>query len=193
MPDTILIRDLRDDDSVSEITALLHAAYAGLAALGFRYVATYQDDDVTRRRLARGFPLVVEREGRMIATVTLYPPHPEALVPWYRRPEVHYCGQFGVLPEYQGRGIGARMMDEVERRARARGAAELALDTAEGATRLIAWYERRGHRFVEHVQWPVTNYRSVVLSKGLGAAPPSPGRSAPGSPGPGPGSPPQRT
>lgn len=175
MADGILIRDIRDDDTVSEVTTLLHAAYAGLAALGFRYVATYQDDDVTRRRLARGLPLIVEREGRMIGTVTLYPPHPEAFVPWYRRPDVYSCGQFGVHPEFQGQGIGARMMDEVERRARDRGAAELALDTAEGASRLIAWYERRGHRFVAHVQWPVTNYRSVVLSKAL--APP-PGGSA---------------
>ncbi|HSQ60775.1 MAG TPA: GNAT family N-acetyltransferase [Acidobacteriota bacterium] len=177
MAGAILIRDIRDDDSVPEITALLHAAYAGLAALGFRYVATYQDDDVTRRRLARGLPLIVEREGRMIGTVTLYPPHPEAYVPWYRRPDVYSCGQFGVLPEFQGQGIGARVMDEVERRARERGAAELALDTAEGASRLIAWYERRGHRLVAHVQWPVTNYRSVVLSKALSlppAGPPAP-------------------
>lgn len=190
MADAILIRDLRDDDSIPEITALLHAAYAGLAALGFRYVATYQDDDVTRRRLARGFPLIVEREGRMIGTVTLFPPHPEAFVPWYRRADVHSCGQFGVLPEFQGQGIGTRVMDEVERRARARGAAELALDTAEGASRLIAWYERRGHRFVEHVQWPVTNYRSVVLSKPLSVAPPGSAKVAPAA---APGSGPQRT
>lgn len=167
MGDAILIRDLLPTDSVPEITALLHAAYGGLAAQGFRYVASHQDDEVTRRRLARGFPLIVEREGRMIGTVTLYPPHPESLVPWYRRPEVFYFGQFGVLPEFQGRGIGDRMMEEVERRALARGAGELALDTAEGAARLIAWYGRRGYRFIEYVQWPVTNYRSVVMSKGL--------------------------
>ena len=167
MSDSIVIREMRASDSIPEITSLLHAAYAGLAARGFRYVASHQDDEITRRRLERGFPLIVEQAGRMIGTVTLYPPRPDALVPWYRRPEVHYFGQFGVLPELQGRGIGDRMMDEVERRALARGAAELALDTAEGAARLIAWYERRGYRFIEHVQWPVTNYRSVVLSRTL--------------------------
>ena len=167
VPDEILIRDLRASDSVPEITELLHAAYAGLAAQGFRYVASHQDDDVTRRRLGRGFPLIVECADRMIGTVTLFPPNPEAPVAWYRRPDVHYFGQFGLLPEFQGRGIGDRMLDEVEQRARVRGAAELALDTAEGATWLIAWYQRRGHRFIEYVQWPVTNYRSVVMSKGL--------------------------
>lgn len=163
----ILIRELRPDDAIPEITVLLHAAYAGLAALGFRYVATYQDDEVTRRRLERGYPLVAEEAGRLIATVTLYPPRPDAIPAWYRRPEVHYFGQFGVLPEFQKQGIGARLMDEVERRAAARGAAEIALDTAEGAAHLVAWYERRGYRFIEYVQWPVTNYRSVVMSKGL--------------------------
>ncbi|HEU4724742.1 MAG TPA: GNAT family N-acetyltransferase [Candidatus Eisenbacteria bacterium] len=168
MAGPITIRDLRPDDSIPEITSLLHAAYAGLAALGFRYVATYQDDDVTRRRLERGFPLVAEEGGRLIATVTLYPSRPDALPAWYRRPEVCYFGQFGVLPAYQKQGLGARLMDEVEKRAAARGAAEIALDTAEGAAHLIAWYERRGYRFIEYVQWPTTNYRSVVMSKGLG-------------------------
>jgi GNAT superfamily N-acetyltransferase len=163
----IVIRDLGPDDSISEITALLHAAYAALAAQGFRYVASHQDDDVTRRRLARGAPLVVERDGCLIGTVTLYPPHPEAFVPWYRRPDVRSFGQFGVLPAHQHGGLGHRLLDELERRARGEGAAELACDTAEGAAHLVAWYGRRGYRFIEHVSWPITNYRSVVLSKAL--------------------------
>lgn len=165
--DAIVIRDIRPTDSVSELTRLLRAAYADLGALGFRYVATYQDEAVTKRRLDRGFPIVMELAGRLIGTVTLYPPRPDALPAWYRRPDVYYFGQFGVLPEFKGKGLGRRLMQEVERRARARGAGHLALDTAEGAAHLIAWYERCGFRFVEHVQWPVTNYRSVVMSKGL--------------------------
>ena len=169
----LVIRGRRPEDSVPAITALLHAAYAALSAQGFRYVASHQDDDVTRKRLDHGAPLLVEREGRLIATVTLYPPRPDAFVPWYRNPGVFYFGQFGVLPSEQGRGIGRRLMEELEARALAAGAAELALDTAEGAAHLIAWYSRRGYRFVEHVDWPVTNYRSVVLSKHLagGGAP----------------------
>ncbi len=173
MDERIVIRDRRPSDSIPEITALLHAAYAALAAQGFRYVASHQDDDVTRRRLDRGAPLLVEREGRLIATVTLFPGSPEAFVPWYRQPGVYYFGQFGVLPSEQGKGIGTRLMDELEARARAAGATQLALDTAEGASHLIAWYERRGHRFVGYVDWPVTNYRSVVLSKPLAGRDPA--------------------
>jgi DNA-binding winged helix-turn-helix (wHTH) protein len=45
--------------------------------------------------------------------------------------------------------------------------AELALDTAETADDLIAFYTRRGYRFVDHVRWDAVNYRSVVLSKRL--------------------------
>ena len=163
----LVIRERRADDSVPAITALLHAAYAELAAQGFRYVASHQDDDVTRRRMDRGTALLVEREGRLLATVTLYPPRPDAFVPWYRNPGVFYFGQFGVLPSEQGGGIGRRLMNELEARALAAGAAELALDTAEGAERLVAVYERRGYTIVDRVDWPSTNYVSVILSKSL--------------------------
>jgi len=49
-----------------------------------------------------------------------------------------------------------------------RAAGEVALDTSEHASHLIALYTRRGYRFVEHVRWDTVNYRSVVLSKALG-------------------------
>ena len=51
---------------------------------------------------------------------------------------------FSVLPEAQGRGVGNALLAELERRARARGAAKMTLEvvgTNEGAKRL---YERYG-------------------------------------------------
>ena len=60
-------------------------------------------------------------------------------------------------------------MRVIEQRALQQGATELALDTAEGATHLIRWYERLGFRFIQHVSWDETNYRSVVMSKRLPA------------------------
>lgn len=59
------------------------------------------------------------------------------------------------------------MLEFVEQHARDHEAAELALDTAEGAIHLRQWYERLGFRFIEHVSWQDTNYRSVILSKQL--------------------------
>jgi GNAT superfamily N-acetyltransferase len=88
--------------------------------------------------------------------------------PWLDRPEVASFGQLAVDPSVQGLGIGAALMDRVEAEARAQGAGELALDTSEHAAALIATYERRGYRFVGHIDFrPDVNYRSVVLSLAL--------------------------
>ena len=86
---------------------------------------------------------------------------------WYRQPDVFSFGQFAVRPDLQGQGLGGKMIDMMETEAAARGARELALDTADGADHLIRWYEKRGYRLVEHVSWGNTNYRSVVMSKTL--------------------------
>ena len=58
-------------------------------------------------------------------------------------------------------------MDLAERRALETGASEIALDTAESAAHLVEMYENRGYRIVEKVDWPETNYVSVVMSKSL--------------------------
>ncbi len=47
------------------------------------------------------------------------------------------------------------------------GYGELALDTAEPATHLVALYEKQGYRPVGTVDWPGKVYRSVVMSKVL--------------------------
>lgn len=163
--EALVIRDYSSSESIPEMTQLLRAAYAHLAQKGLRYLATYQDDLMTARRLGRGFPLVVYLEGRLVGTATLYPPRADSPVEWYRRPEVFHFGQFGVRPELQKRGIGVRLLRELEDRARARGGTELACDTAEQAEHLRSWYEREGFRVVGSMKWQVTNFQSVVMSK----------------------------
>lgn len=164
------IRDWSSSDSIPELTQLLHAAYAHLAQRGLRYVATHQDDVITARRLGRGFALLVFLRGELVGTATLYPPRPDSPVLWYRRPDVLHFGQFGVRPDLQRNGIGVRILRELERRARMQGASELACDTAEQAEHLRSWYGREGYRLIGHTQWPITNFRSVVLSKTLDPA-----------------------
>lgn len=163
--DGLVIRNYGSSESIPEMTSLLRDAYAHLARQGLRYVATHQDDTITARRLGRGFPLVVYLDGRLVGTATLYPPRPDSPVAWYRRPEVFYFGQFGVRPELQRQGIGVRILRALEDRARARGATELACDTAEQAEHLRSWYAREGFRMVGTTKWPVTNFQSAVLSK----------------------------
>ena len=155
------------EGDIAALTDLLHRAYRPLAEQGMRYVASYQTEEVTRRRLGRGWGYAALREKTLVGTVTLYPTTVFSECAWYQRPEVWYFGQYAVDPLSQGQGIGGALMHFVEEVAREGGAAELALDTSEQAARLIAFYTRRGYRQVETIQWPVTNYRSVVLSKTL--------------------------
>ena len=165
----IEIRELREEDSVDAITALLHTAYASLAAMGLRYFASHQDSSTTSRRLRNGFPFVATESGEIIGTVTLYGPSLDSPCEWYQQPGVYRFGQFAVHPRLQGQGIGSRMLAVVEAAARERSAQELALDTAEGAAHLRKWYERRDFCFVQFTSWSDTNYQSVVLSKRLAA------------------------
>jgi GNAT superfamily N-acetyltransferase len=159
------IRRLRGDDEFVALTELLHQAYAELARKGFRYTATYQSIETTKYRSEGGVCLIAELDGIIVGTVTFYNAEQTEHSEWYDRPEVSSFGQFGVEPTKQGQGIGAMLMDEVERLAAESGAKEIACDTAEGASHLIALYERRGYRIVGTVDWRETNYLSVILSK----------------------------
>ena len=122
---------------------------------------------MTLRRLRAGWAYVGELSGRIVATATLRAPEADSPCEWYRRPHVFAFGQFAVHPVLQRGGIGRRLLRMIEHEAAVRGAVELALDTSEGAAHLCNWYFSLGYRFIQHVSWQETNYRSVVLSKSL--------------------------
>jgi GNAT superfamily N-acetyltransferase len=167
-PLAVTIRPLAHHDSIEALTALLHRSYAALGTMGLNYTAVDQTPEVTRRRNAGGRCLVaVDAADRVIGTVLFYPPERTSGSPWFNRPEVAKCAQFGVDLPFQKQGIGSRLADAVEAEARATRAKEIALDTAEPATHLIEWYGRRGYRFIEYAQWRGKRYRSVILSKSL--------------------------
>lgn len=176
-PREVTVRGWTSGDDLAELTALLHRAYAPLAARGMRYLASHQDETTTRVRIAKGECFVAEARGRLVGTVTLRDARHTAGCPWYDRPDVASFGQFAVDPEHQGRGVGSALIEHVERRAGETGVAELALDTAETADDLIAFYTRRGYRFVGHVRWDAVNYRSVVMTKSVRPPPSHPGPS----------------
>jgi len=173
LPDleSLEVRLVREEDSFASLTELLHRAYAALAAMGFRYRATYQDVETTRERAGKGECYLAFLGARLVGTVLLVPPSARAAhCAWYDRDEVAVVSQFAVEPELQGRGLGGRLLVMAEERAAALGAAEVAIDTAEGAGHLIAFYRARGYRHVGYEQWGHTNYRSVILSKRLASA-----------------------
>jgi ribosomal protein S18 acetylase RimI-like enzyme len=166
-PAQIAFRAWQPADSLPAITALLHAAYAPLARQGMRFMASHQSDDVTLERLSTGHPLVALLDDEIVATITRYGSDAASPCAWFRHADVHSLGQFAVRPDLQGLGLGRRMYDLAESEARAHGCRRLALDTAETATQLIAWYQRLGFRVVDYAQWSMTNYRSVVMIKEL--------------------------
>lgn len=161
------LRLLSAADDLIALTAMLHRAYAALAQRGMHFLASHQTVDVTRRRLAKGECWVAVARDAIIGTIVLKDPASTNGAPWYDRPDVASFGQFAVEPAWQSRGLGSALLDQVERRAREKGITHLALDTAETADDLIAFYARRGYRFVEYTKWDDVNYRSVIMSKRL--------------------------
>lgn len=164
---SFLIRPIRTSDSLDELTELLHAAYKPLGEMGLRFFATHQTVEQTRDRVESGECFVAELDGEVVGTITLYTEPYDSSPDWYRREDVGWFGQFAVEPSLQRKGIGRKMIEFIESRARERGLMEIALDTSEKASHLIAYYQKMGWRVVDETQWEVTNYRSLILSKSL--------------------------
>jgi predicted N-acetyltransferase YhbS len=172
----LIIRELEPRDSVEAITALLHRAYARNAAAGLAFGATHQAPEVTRQRLSQGWALVAERDRAIVGTIVLYCPQKVPYGEYEPGWPLASFGQFAVDPELPGEGLGRKLLGRVEAEARARGAQELCLDTAQPARGLIAYYERLGYRIVARADWrPEVNYESWIMAKPLregGAADP---------------------
>lgn len=167
--DTVEMRVINECDSLKELTILLNRSYKILLDMGLTYVAATQDEEVTARRVKKAYKCFVGvLNGEIVATASLYKPSFSEESSWYSQKHVAKFGQFAVKPELQCAGIGAKMMDLIEFEASSiEAVSELALDTAETAHHLIRYYEKRGYRIVETIQWDSANYRSVVMSKTL--------------------------
>lgn len=170
----ITIRLLSATDPIPEITRLLHRAYAKQVAMGLAPLAGRQDDSVTQRRCRSGQCYVATmpdagspRGEKIVGIVLFHEVEPDQGPPWFQNSFVDSFSQFAVDPDVQGRGLGGLMLETVERRSRECGAKELACSMAEPDTELMNYYLKRGYRFIEHWQWPYTNYRSAILSKTL--------------------------
>ncbi len=163
----IEIRPLAETDSLADLTALLHRAYARLGSMGLHYTAVDQPLETTERRARSGACFVAAADNELVGTITVRPPKPDRECPWYRLAHVCSAIQFGVRPESQGTGVGSELLFRAEMWAREGGFSELAVDTAEQASHLIEFYARRGYRTVCAIQWPHKAYKSVILSKTL--------------------------
>ena len=140
------IRDARagDRDAIREVTLAAYGEYATqMPALWQRYRANIL---ATLADIAPAEQIVVEQAGGVVGAVLLYPagaalPGAEggrARMPW---PQVRLLA---VAPPHRGRGVGAVLMQECVRRARAAGAPALALHTTELMRAAVRLYARLG-------------------------------------------------
>jgi len=166
----VVIRPLRRDDSIEELTNLLHRAYAALGEKGLNYTAVDQSPETTRKRVENRRCLIALDGARIVGTLLVNSEVPNILGACFGNPKAASVHQFAVDPAYQCRGLGSQLLAEAESWARSIGFAEMALDTAESAAQLIAYYVRRGYRSVGSVQWNGKVYRSLIMSKKLAHA-----------------------
>ena len=177
----VVVRVISPRDSITELTALLHRAYARQVELGLRPLAARQDDATTQRRVSSGECFVAELRpggagvgsmpglGRLVGVIILNEREPDAGPAWFTRAGVCSFSQFAVDPAEQRLGVGRRLLEKVEQRAAQQGNAELALSMAEPDHQLRDYYVKRGFRIVGTWQWLYTNYVSLIMSKRLAA------------------------
>ena len=160
-------------DSLAELTALLHRAYAPLAAAGLNFTAASQTEAMTLQRLQGAHTWVAVQGATLVGTITAAGPFdPDAqgwarALPWFYRQDLAHFHQYAVDPAWQGRGVGAALLQAAEAWARQQGHRAMLLDTAMPATALRQRYAHAGYADIASVQWQGKTYRSVVMLKPL--------------------------
>ena len=163
----IRLRRLRPEDSLEQLTGMLHRAFSRLGKMGLGCSCVNQTTDATRERVARGECFVATSGERIVGTITLYAPDTASESRHYRNARIASIRQLAVDPRFQGKGVGSALLRVAENWARHRGYARLALDTPEPAAHLVAYYRRQGFRIEQILQFPDRGYRSVIFAKTL--------------------------
>lgn len=161
----VAVRRLCDADSIGDLTALFHRAYAGQVRMGLRPLAGRQDESMTRSRITSGECLIATRGGAIVGAVLLQEREHVAFPPLFLEPDVAHFSMFAVDPREQGTGIGAALLSAVEQRALETGCTRLAMSVAEPDRELVSYYEKRGFAKHSDWSWPYTNYASVIMCK----------------------------
>ena len=154
---SLSIREAVPED-YEELSRLITDAYQEFAeTLGDDWDG-YRDDlaDIAPRA-AQGSQFVAETEGRPVGTVTYYPPREDeaAAGEWWWWPKgFAYLRALGVDPVTRGRGVARALTIACIERARADGAAGIALNTLSFMPAATALYEGLGFRQTGgNVEW----------------------------------------
>lgn len=167
MQDHLSFRLFTDADA-QQLTDLLHQAYAPLGQLGLNYTAVDQDQGTTLRRATSGATWMLFDGDDLAGSITMsMPPEPllQELTDQARVPGRVWFNQFAVAPAHQGKGYGSLLRARALAWARTQGATSVGLDTGANAHWLISLYRHWGFDFVDEVQRPGKNYRSVIMAR----------------------------
>jgi predicted N-acetyltransferase YhbS len=141
-----MIRDARPSDrkAIRDVTLAAYQEYA--PRMPAHWKGYRQNILATLAHVGPADQIVAEAGGAVVGSVLLYPGQPGSAVdsedvvgnPW---PEIRLLA---VAPGGRGRGIGAALMQECVRRARAAGATALSLHTSDLMQVALHMYERMG-------------------------------------------------
>jgi GNAT superfamily N-acetyltransferase len=122
-----------DLDSLKNlILSTITTCYAGVyPPRVIQYFKQYHSDEQILQRAKEGCTIVIERDGKAIATGSIV--------------GGHVCAVF-VVPEIQRQGLGRRIMEHLEDKARSAGFKEVNLHVSLPSKR---FYERLGYRLSE--------------------------------------------
>ena len=101
--------------------------------------AHHETEEQLHTKMSRGGALLASLAGEDIGCVV------------YEREGDHlYASRLAVSPSYRRQGIGRKLMDGVEEKARMLNLKKVRLGVRLALPNLLAYYERRGYRVVEH-------------------------------------------
>lgn len=123
-----------DASAIRELTRIAYAKWVLL--IGREPLPMQADYD---RAVAEHLIELVEHDGTLVGLVEMVP-----------TPDYMLIENLAVRPDYQGQGIGERLLQHAEATARRLGLAEVRLYTNERFASNIAFYARRGYVAYEH-------------------------------------------
>jgi len=145
-------------EDAERLAAVYRSAYAENRELGFPAKAESATAAEVREWIESATVLVAAVEGTVVGGVRLERTDGDRAK----------LSRLGVHEDWKGEGLGGRLVDATEARARDRGAAVLRLTTPGEHPYLPAFYRRRGYERTGTYPLEYREYDEIVLEKPLG-------------------------
>jgi GNAT superfamily N-acetyltransferase len=146
---------LEDAEALHVVVLAAFEEYRGILPVSVSALDESVED--VRKEISEGRVLMAAEGEEAVGTVR-----------YEMKPDLLYVGRLAVLPSHRGRGIGAALMDHVERLAPSLGRTRIQLATRESIPGNIVFYEQLGYKVVERVQHPRGPDIVVWFEKELG-------------------------